>query len=220
MTEDRFERFVQRAGQDYHRPPETPRGEMWAQIEGELAERRKARHSAAVHLRGGRMPSLRWWGLGVAAALLVGIGIGRFLPRDPGAVEVPIVTTDPVDGAGGVPATAYRVAATDHLARVETFLTVFQLETRLGRADEGTIAPAGNLLVTTQLLLDSPASNDVRLRTLLEDVELVLAQIAQYAVGQSPQELELIDRGMEQRGVLLKLQAAMHAGSAGIQGAL
>ncbi len=219
MTEDRFERFVRQAGQDYHRPPETPRAEMWAQIEGELAERRKARHPAVVHRLGGRMPSVRWWGLGIAAALLVGIGIGRFLPREPGAA-VTIATSDPADGAAGVPATAYRVAATDHLRRVETFLTVFQLEARSGRADEGTIAPAGNLLVTTQLLLDSPASDDVRLRTLLEDVELVLTQIAQYAVGQSPQELEFIDRGMEQRGVLLKLQAAMHAGSAGIQGAL
>lgn len=219
MTEDRFERFVRQAGQDYHRPPETPRAEMWAQIESELAERRKAR-PPAVHRLGGRVPSLKWWGLGVAAALLVGIGIDRFLPREPAVVEVPVATSDSVDGTAGVPATAYRVATTDHLRRVETFLTVFQLEARSGRADEGTIAPAGNLLVTTQLLLDSPASDDVRLRTLLEDVELVLAQIAQYRVGQSPQELEFIDRGMEQLGVLLKLQAAMHAGSAGIQGAL
>lgn len=208
MTEEQFERFVRKTVTGYNRPPATPREEMWRCIEAALRDR--GDDGSVDPELGVRRPVAPrvWWSVGVAAALAAGIAIGWFAPRrGPSAdfVRAP---------AAGV--TAYRVATTEHLTQVETFLTVFQQEARAGRADRQTIAPAGDLLFTTQLLLDSPAGTDVGLRTLLEDVELVLAQIAQYSGAGPVNELDLIDQGIEQRAVLLKLQAAVAAGTQGV----
>jgi hypothetical protein len=98
------------------------------------------------------------------------------------------------------------MAALEHLQLVETFLTVFRTE---AAAQPMEMAPgaARELLLTTRLVLDSPAGRDVRLAELLQDVELVLAQIASLSGEHDPQELDLIDQGMEQRRVLLRLRA-------------
>ena len=74
----------------------------------------------------------------------------------------------------------------------------------------------------TRLLLDAPSSDDVQLRALLEDVELVLAQIATYTDRAPSSELNLIDESIEQRSVLFRLRTAMSAGPGGtaLQGAL
>jgi hypothetical protein len=212
MTDERFEEFLREAAREYHRPPDTPRGEMWEGI------RRRVSRSAGRQPQGraGRAPWI-WWSAGIAAALVVGIAVGRFALRGEVGVETAAVAAADTSTPSS---TAFRVAATEHLTQVETFLTLFQAEAHAGRADRATIRPAQDLLFTTQLLLDSPAAEDVQYRTLLEDVELVLAQIAQYSRGRAGDELEFIDRGIEQRGVLLKLQAAVSAGPAGAQGAL
>src|SRR3989442_4544041 len=79
MTEDRVDRLLQDAVQDYHRPPPTPREEMWQRI----AAARAARRQRAIVLR----PWLRW-GLRIAALLLLGFAIGRWTagrPRRAGA---------------------------------------------------------------------------------------------------------------------------------------
>jgi hypothetical protein len=199
MTDERFEEFLREAAREYHRPPDTPRGEMWEGI------RRRVSRSAGRQPQGraGRAPWI-WWSAGIAAALVVGIAVGRFALRGEVGVETAAVAAADTSTPSS---TAFRVAATEHLTQVETFLTLFQAEAHAGRADRATIRPAQDLLFTTQLLL-------------LEDVELVLAQIAQYSRGRAGDELEFIDRGIEQRGVLLKLQAAVSAGPAGAQGAL
>ncbi|HKV71320.1 MAG TPA: hypothetical protein VJN62_08735, partial [Gemmatimonadales bacterium] len=68
--EDRFEQELTRMAQDYHRPPETPRDEMWARI---TAERARRRDEAKV------VPLRRWmaWSLAAAAVLVLGVLIGR-----------------------------------------------------------------------------------------------------------------------------------------------
>jgi hypothetical protein len=216
MTDDRFERFLSEAGQDYHQPPETPKNVMWQRIETALDERRMgAQTPDRLTIHRERRPWI-WWSAGLAAALVLGIAIGRFTPEGDAGGAMP----GPERAAVPVATRAYQVATTEHLAQVETFLTVFQHEARAGRASEETTQPARDLLLTTQLLLDSPAAESIQFRTLLEDIEVVLAQVAQYGSGQPVDELGFIDRGMEQRSVLLKLQAVSSAGLAGAQGAL
>src|SRR6266581_3742182 len=69
-------------------------------------------------------------------------------------------------------------------------------------------------IATTRLMLDSPAANDARLKGLLEDLELVLAQIAQLPArgGGDREDVQSINQGLDQRSVLLRLRTANPAG--------
>lgn len=212
MNDDRFEEFLHEAARAYHEPPETPKGEMWEGIQRSIG----GSSDRLAHRRDRRATWMKW-SVGLAAALVMGIAIGRMAPRTEPAVETAAMADG---GRSSEPGTAFRVAVTEHLTQVETFLTLFRADARAGGADDATVRPVQDLLFTTQLLLDSRAAEDVQYRMLLEDIELVLAQIAQYSRGQPQDELEFIDRSIEQRSVLLKLQATVSAGPAGAQGVL
>lgn len=225
MTDDRFEDVLKEAAQDYNRPPEAPSELMWARIEATRRER--ARQSERLIFV--RSPWVRW-GLGLAAALLIGIGIGRFALEEgvePVASGGGTETTVPGVPAAyeedtGAPRLAYRLAATEHLSRAETFLTSFRSSARSGAAAEAQFwSNAGELLSSTRLLLDSPAAQDPIFRSLLEDLELVLVQIAGLPEEGREEEVELVNEGLETRGLLSRLRTAIPAGPAvNIEGAL
>lgn len=209
MTEDRWERWLRDAAQDYHRPPETPREELWQRIAAARAARRR---TAMVR------PWLHW-GAGIAAVLALGIGIGRWTARSPlppsAATRSASAPSDPVT-------LPYRIVAAQYLTRTEALLTGFRSEARAGQPDARFAAQARDLLTTTRLMLDSPAARDPRLKSLLDDLELVLAQIAQLPVTGGRDDVQSINQGLEQRSVLLRLRTANPAGSGPVrtQGAL
>lgn len=197
--------LVDAARRTYNAPPVTPREEMWAAIEaargGDIARRRDRR----------RPPASRWTrvGIGIAAALLVGVGLGRMsrggpaLPTLPAAVSVGEATS----GA----TTAYGVAAAEHLGRTEALLTTFHSQAMTGALDAELHGWATDLLSSTRMLLDSPATEDPALRVLLEDLELILAQISQLPVAgdtQAQAELDIVRDAIEQADVLPKLRTA------------
>ena len=202
MTDDRFEERLRDAARDYHSPPPTPSDDMWAVI----AARREQERTRVVR------PWMRW-GVGLAAVLVLGIAIGRFTA--PGT-EQPVPPTVAAVG-GGNDAQLYRMAATQYLSRTEAFLTGFRADAQRGTLDTTFTASARELLTATRMILDSPAGRDSRLRALLEDLELVLAQIVRY---EGREDAQFIDQGLDQRGVLLRLRAAIPAGPATAQGAL
>ena len=156
-----------------------------------------------------------WWAA-VAAALVVGVVLGRgsLVGPEPtatvadGGSEVPAA----VDGsiADGKPGTAgsavprsYRFAAARHLN-----------DARSNQLQDVDLEPwARRLLTDTRLLLDSPAGGDPELRMLLSDLELVLAQIVQLRAG-DPNEVEIIDEGLESSQLLFRLKAAQATGPA------
>ena len=204
MTDDRIDQRLREQARDYHRPPAVPREELWARIVAERARRRAAPRVLALR------PWLRW-GLAAAAVLVLGIALGRL------TAPVGQLATPP-DSAGVV---AYRVAATQYLTRTEALLASFRAEARTGRLDAQFAGQARDLLTTTRLMMDSPAARDPRLKSLLEDLEVVLAQIAQVPAGRAGEDVDLITQGIEQRSVLLRLQTAVPAGpGARVQGAL
>lgn len=102
----------------------------------------------------------------------------------------------------------YRVAAGEHLIRAEALLVSLRSDLRSGRRDSTIAVWAGDLLGTTRMLLDSPAGEDRQMKRLLEDLELVLAQIARLhqATGEAA-DLELIDDAVRQRQVMTRLRA-------------
>jgi len=193
MTNDRFEERLREAAQDYHRPPATPREELWRRI----AAARAARQARVIALR----PALRW-GVGIAAVLALGVAIGRWSTTSSPATSV-------VAGTGERTSTfVYQLAAAQYLGRTEALLTGFRSEMHGGAPTAQFSVQARDLLCTTRLMLDSPAARDVRLKSLLEDLELVLAQIAQLPSSGGRDDVQSINQGLDQRSVLLRLRTA------------
>ena len=225
--DDRLDDQLRDAAREYNQPPETPREAMWARIVAERAERAEKAESAEKTAVETVLPfrrfrffrSVRPFGLaaGIAAILAIGIGLGRLSVDRPATKSgAPAVA---VEGPRRS-AAAYRLVTTEHLSQSEAFLTLFRASVR-GRGDERLAsATARQLLATNRLLLDSPAGSDARIRLLLQDLELVLAEIAQLSPQPKSRDLELITEGLEQGGVLTRLRTAVPAGASATQGAL
>jgi type IV secretory pathway VirB10-like protein len=114
------------------------------------------------------------------------------------------------DGAANM---AYRLAVVEHLAGTEAMLTSFRAAAKPGEVDAQITSWARNLLTTTRLLQASAAQDDPTMKRLLDDLELVLVQIAQYtsAGTHHAEELELIEHSIERRGVIGKLHTNIPA---------
>jgi hypothetical protein len=208
MTHDhedpQFDRWLEKVARTaYNAPRATPREAMWERIEHARRQKR------VIELR----PWARW-ALAAAAVLLVGIGIGRWTADRTGSSAATPVAAASDSARSDI---VYQVAATQYLSRAEAFLTGFRSDSRgvstSGRhTQERLVRQARDLLNTTQLLLDSPAGNDPRMRGLLEDLELLLAQISQLGAGQGPHDADLVTQSMDQSNVLPKLRSAIPAG--------
>ena len=198
---------IRELARERHVPPPTPREEMWQAI--------SARRAGRVV----RVPSPRWvpWAAAAAAVLAVGIGIGR-MSVPPSAR--PVAAADTAAEAHRVNPTAYRLVTEEHLAQSEAFLTLFRASLERPGDHRLASATARQLLAGNRLLLDSPAARDADTRRLLEDLELVLAEIAQLSPGSPTQDLDLIRDGIERGDVLSRLRHAVPAGTVPNNGAL
>jgi len=222
MLDDRFEDQLRDSAREYHTPPVTPREEMWAAIQAKRAEGEEAEGNAAEEAdraEGGRTPYRRLllWPAGIAALLALGIGLGRLSAPEPGPAAPVMVTSDTTPRGSDA---AYRIAATEHLGQSEAFLTLFRASVRGGGNEQLASGTARQLLATNRLLLDSPAASDARTRLLLQDLELVLAEIAQLSPRPSSPDLDLITEGLERGGVMSRLRTAVPSGASPTQGAL
>lgn len=204
--DDQLPEVVLAAARELNAPPPTPREEIWLKVQ---AARRKGGPVVEVIPLSARPPARpnarRWaaWITGLAAVLLLGIGLGRM--TDPDAVPSngpTALTRSPGDGAASG-SLAYTVATIQHLGRVETLLTSLRAS---GQLDSSFALQARQLLGSTRLLRSS-SELDPRLRRLLSDLEDILMQIAQYNAARSDQELDLITDGLEERQVMPRLRA-------------
>lgn len=213
--DEKFNDYLQRLARELDPAPEVPREELWARIDAaRRPERTTQPHDPDVlPLAPRRAPRTRFvqWAAALAAMLVLGIGIGRMtqLDRDGrGGETIAAGDSAPANGNGAQEAPLpYRLAAAQHLARTEALLTTLSTDARTGQVNE-VAGWAGDLLTDTRLLLDSPAGQDAELRKLLEDLELVLAQISLLQPRDAAGEVEMIEDGMNQRDVLLRLRAA------------
>lgn len=212
MNEERFDELMRDAAHTYRTPPEAPIDEMWADIEQRVARQQ------APHARSGRssLPRRSWraprW-LMIAATLVVGIGLGRasaYRPLHPAtqAVAAPVFGTPVARADGEAVSKGYQLETSRYLGQTAALLIALPSEARNGRANEQFVGRAGELLTTTRLLIDSPAASDPAMRNLLEDLELVLAQVVRLQSTNSRTDLDLINRALEQRDVLPRLRTA------------
>jgi len=201
MTTDdeKFGEFLRREARAYNLPPgDVPREEMWR----EIGTRRRA-----VAPRRRRLGA---W-IGLAAALLVGVAIGRYTTRGAGgeqdATRSALVAAPPAGGTDT--GLAYRVAARDHLARAEALLTAYRSADPGATPDTQMTEWARDVLQNTRLLLDSPGGADPARRQLLRDLEAVLVQMIQRSpapVGPTEARAQVY-RSIERTHVLTRLRS-------------
>ena len=218
MTDERFDELMRDAAQTYHRPPDAPLDEMWDVVERTAwaAEQPAQRPSRYARF------AMRAPGWAIAATLILGIGLGRAslvfdrttpaLPsiQAPGAEKT--VASARADSSTAQP---YEAETSKYLGQTAALLIALPSEVRAGRADDQFVARAGELLSRTRLLLDSPAASDPSMRSLLDDLELVLAQVVRLQNNQTSRtELDLINRALEQRDVIPRLRTAVADNSA------
>ncbi|HUP89140.1 MAG TPA: hypothetical protein VM100_07320 [Longimicrobiales bacterium] len=202
MTQHEFDQFLKRAVSELDSVPPTPRDEMWARIQ----HRRKFQ---VVEIeKSSKRKVWAGWGVGLAAMLAVGVGIGR--------ITAPTLRndTEQVAGTGGAApatttagrsATAYRYAVSEYMSSAEALLTSYRTQPK-GTADPELAVMARDLLTNTRLLLDSPAGQDPKVAALLGDLELIIAQIARVQAP-SAVEREIIRDGMNKTAVIPRIRA-------------
>ena len=232
MSDEKFEEFLHSAAQRYNEPPvQVPRDELFAAI---TAARRVATAVPARPANGTRTIHYTW--IGIAAALVIGVAIGKFLLTKPDVSTRTSFATQPdaspsgagrdasgspkrMDGSASVtPADAggrasYAKATTTELARAEALLTAYGAAAPNAGVDRQLSTWARDILSNTRLLLDSPAADDPARRRLLQDLELVLVQMVQRSpTAGVDEERSHIDRSLEHTHVLARLRSALPAG--------
>lgn len=195
---------IRKAALEYNAPPELTSAEldeMWTVIEAE-GLRRAGGPSRARRARWSAVRSIA----SLAAMLLIGIAIGRLTARRaPGAQ---VADGRRVTDSLAVPE-PYQTTTSRYLGQAAALLIALPAEVRKDSADDQYLGRAHELLLTTRLLLDSPAADDPRLRGLLEDLELVLAQVVRLQTDHGGTELDLIRQALDQRDVLPRLRTAV-----------
>jgi hypothetical protein len=215
------EEWIARMARDhYNPPPPTPREEMWASLEARLqsGEPRDAGDGSVVPLRPRtRSVASGWWlALAASVVLAVGVGIGRWSsPAVPGPGVGPSVAEAPAPTRSGTPRpTVGRWAAAETLAESEPLLAMVRADVARGAVDAEVGDWARRLLGETRFLLDSGLPLDPQVRSLLEDLELILLQTSlvgdsQVAGPRAEEELELLRQGMDDKDVITRIQAVL-----------
>ena len=207
------------AARDYNKPPELKRTDldaMWTAIE---AKSFRADIGGRVTDRDTRVRTIarRWFSprsvLPIAATLLLGVALGRVSTRWSNASATPDVSRRMTQAETQTVPEPYQATTSRYLGQTAALLVALPAEWRAGggRADARLLGRAHDLLLTTRLLMDSPAADDTRIRGLLEDLELVLAQVVRLQQGgaQGLSELDLIRQALEQRDVMPRLRTAV-----------
>jgi hypothetical protein len=226
MSDERFDALLDRVREAYHAPPKTPREEMWRVVSQRMREPVAQDEAtpvidltAAKRRRGIVKRRMGWASVAAAALVVLGIGIGR--STAPGVATGPVATTQPAERGPAIGEAALRLVANEHLGRSESLLTMVRADARDGSLSPGTGRWARDLLLETRLLMDARSGEDREIRALLEDLELVLAQIVGVTEGgttdgsRARTELDLAVRGLENGEMLSRIQAAIPAGQSG-----
>ena len=215
MTDERFERIDARRGEDVSHSAEARLRRDVGRASIRSVGAAIARHERAVRTapRDARLPR-RAAHAGSPRRSIVGVGLGRAShaarPRDaPAVASAGRRRGAPASHADTGVARPYELETSQYLGQTAALLVALPAEVKAGRADQQFTARAADLLTRTRLLMDSPAANDPAMRSLLDDLELVLAQVVRLQNNGNRTELDLINRALEQRDVIPRLRTAV-----------
>lgn len=182
MNDSSLDQLISAGARDYRVPPPFDAASHWHQLE----QRRR------------RGVTRAWWRpLAFAASLALAFALGR--------------ATRPAASPPGGPSVAANTGAPVTMAAAllgESVILLTSLpEASTEGQDQRFAREAGDLLATTRLLLDSPeAQHSPALASLLDDLELVLAQVARLREGESRTERELINDAVQQQDLVPRIR--------------
>ena len=207
MTDEkRLDQLLDDAARTYRVPNNPPLDAIWSRVEAEVFAPAPARRPG---------PGWRVLTAAIAASLVLGVAMGRFSARGdrPAAVAVTSASTWTVTPAA---TPAAQAAAAPYQRATEEFLgSTALLLAALPHDGSGDLTPtllpeqATQLLTTTRLLLDSPVGANPRMKELLQDLELVLAQVSRLKPRRERQTLTLITQTLEERELVPRIRSAV-----------
>ena len=212
MPDDtKFEQFLQREVRDYNAPVTPPADAIWSKIERDVA-------AAIDPVEVRRLAARRTWitvGIGIAAALVIGIALGRWTASEK-ATQVAVVPKAAPALDDSARTAAHAEAATmEHLAQTEIFLTAVRADLKAGRTDAELAQRSRELLARTRLLLGASTNRSPATEALLQDLELLLAEISALPRSRPSMDLRLLNESMRQGDILPRIRTTLPAQSAG-----
>ena len=205
MRDERFEELMADAARTFNRVPDAPPfDDMWTEIE-------QARTAPVRVIAKERKPWVKPW-LRTAAILIIGIGFGRasisLKPAGSPNGDTVADVQESANPALSIPP-QYDAATDEYLGRAAALLISLPGELDAKRVGATFALQADDLLLQTRLLLDSPAAADPAMRTLFEDLEMVLIQVVRLQADRNETKVELLHEAIEQRDVLPRLRNAV-----------
>ena len=204
----RIDERIARAAQElYHVPPATPREDMWSAIQCRLDA--DPTPVVPIQRKVRRISGLTWW-IGIAAALVIGLGLGRLsmAPTPAGDAAVEIANgpgrQSSVTSRSSLP---YVLATREHLNHAESLLMMVRSEQGADSSHLELETLARSLLSRTRLLLGTPATEAPDMRALLEDLELMLMQIVATTESGDPEEARILDQGLDEGNLLRRIRS-------------
>jgi hypothetical protein len=204
-NEKKLDALLDDAARTYRVPPEPPLDVIWSRVEAQ------AFTAAPV-----RRPWIDWrtFGVAVAASLVIGVVMGRASVRVQNVPAAEVASgadtrETPATQAALDKAAPYQRATEEFLGSTALLLAALP---RNGSADKtSSLLPeqATQLLTTTRLLLDSPVGANPRMKALLQDLELVLAQVARLQPRREKAELTMISQTLEERDLVPRIRSAV-----------
>ena len=200
MDDKRLDELLADATHTYRAPPEAPLDAIWSRVDAELFAVKPVR----------RAPSWRTFAGAIAATLVLGVLIGRgTATRELALPSAPAQKATPAQLASNTAAAPYQRTMQEFLGSTAVLIAALPANGRPGTNDKKIAEQAQKLLGTARLLLDSPVGREQRTKDLLEDLELVLAQVARLQSQRPGEALTMINESLEERDVVPRIRTAV-----------
>jgi hypothetical protein len=204
MDDKRLDEILSDAAHTYRPPPDAPLDLIWSRVE---AEAFASQPSSLAR----RAPGWRAFGGAIAATLVLGVAIGRMSAPRAASVDATAASAArqaPAHLASNGVSDPYQRTTQEFLGRTVLLIASLPSKDGTGVADDKINEQAKQLLGTARLLLDSPVGHEPRMKDLLEDLELVLAQVARLQPQHRGDALNLIRQALEERDVVPRIRSA------------
>ncbi|MEO8562797.1 MAG: hypothetical protein ABI601_12020 [bacterium] len=202
--DEKFDDFLRHAASDYNAPT-TPRADaIWSAIEPDVAR-------AIAPRRRSWSARVLFVGAAAAATLVLGVGIGRWSSQPTVLVRAPASNSTASVSSNS----QARALTLDHLADAEVFLTTVRYELESGLPDADRAARSRELLGRTRVLLGASQHRSPEVARLLQDLELLLAEISALPPGRSSLDRTILDESIRDGDVIPRIRATLPAHAAG-----